>query len=126
MGDYTELIFIAARESALNYLETVAMTPDFENEVIIVAVRPPEEDKAEEEVPEESQSWPSMSKIDQKSMKKQMRNMLAWEKFEKTGVAPPEYDSDSSEEEDTGPPVDYTKLRWPEPEEEKNQGMPTA
>ncbi|KAF4447846.1 mitochondrial 40s ribosomal protein mrp2 [Fusarium austroafricanum] len=93
--EYIEMIFIQALEPALDYLQEVALSPDFVNPDMPVAERRPTDitDEQWSEMPEEKK--PEVTTPDPAMLKDQIKQMRRWEKFRKTGIAP---DSDSDED----------------------------
>ncbi|CAG1995919.1 unnamed protein product [Fusarium graminearum] len=94
---YTEMILIKALESALAYLQAIALTPGFANPDVAVAERLPTDitDQQWSEIPDEIK--PEIQTIDSEWMERQVKDLRRWNYFEKHGVAPPEEEDDDDE-----------------------------
>ncbi|KAH7316708.1 Arb2 domain-containing protein [Stachybotrys elegans] len=94
----TELILIHAAGPALQYLQDVAVTPNYENDTFEVFQRP----QIDVQVPEwddvPSEEKPLVSKVDPEWLEREIKQNRAWDKFVRTGVAPLP-DSDESDDE---------------------------
>ncbi|KAI8680011.1 hypothetical protein NCS57_00280800 [Fusarium keratoplasticum] len=108
---YVELIAIRALEPALAYLQEIALTKGFVNPEMAVAERPPTDftDEDWSKLPEENK--PGVVTLDQEEMKKRIKELRRWKKFEETGEAP-DWDTDDEEEEEL--PQGSGKENWHE------------
>ncbi|RSL81021.1 hypothetical protein CEP51_006157 [Fusarium floridanum] len=99
---YVECIALRVLEPALAYLQEIALTKGFVNPEMAVAERPPTDFTDEDwtKLPEENR--PGVTTSDQEEMKKRIKELRRWKKFEETGQAP-EWDSDDEEEEEKLP-----------------------
>ncbi|KAJ4324002.1 hypothetical protein N0V84_004096 [Fusarium piperis] len=99
---YVELIAIRALEPALAYLQDITVTKGFVNPEMAVAERPPTDftDEDWDKLPKENK--PDVTTLDQEDMKKRIKELRRWKKFEETGEAP-DWDSDDDEEEEELP-----------------------
>ncbi|CAM1506302.1 Fc.00g059430.m01.CDS01 [Cosmosporella sp. VM-42] len=97
---YTEMILISALKPITDYLKEVALTPDFENPPITVAVLHPEQELTEEDwdkLPEEMK--PEIAVVNPEALRQEVKQLRKWKKFEETGQAPGSDDGDSDAEE---------------------------
>lgn len=110
---YVELIAIRALEPALAYLEEITVTKGFVNPEMAVAERPPTDFTDEDwgKLPEENK--PGVTTLSQEQMKKRIKELRRWKKFEETGEAP-DWDSDDEEEEEEELPRGEGKENWRE------------
>ena len=95
---YTETILIAALKPAAAYLQTVALTPGYENEIIIVTEHSEisvESQGSWEDVPEEQK--PVIATVDKDVMTDQVTQLKRWRRYLQTGEAP---DTDSDDDSD--------------------------
>lgn len=94
---YAETIFVRARSHILSYLQQVALNPDYENPLIVLAdcPRPPLTEQNWEELPEGDK--PIISEADPTVLKDEIKQIRRWKKFDETGKAP---DTDSESEPD--------------------------
>lgn len=92
-----ELILIAALQPAMQYLQDVATTPEYENDVIVLAEKPQQDELTEEaydHLPEELK--PAIGAFDGQMMKELVKQAKHWRRFAETGAAP---DTDSEDDE---------------------------
>ncbi|KAF5003501.1 hypothetical protein FDECE_9954 [Fusarium decemcellulare] len=113
---YTELIAIKAMKSALDYLQEVALTPNFINPPMAVAERRPTDFTDEDWVSLPEENKPGVTTHAADEMKKQIKEIRRWRKFEETGQAP-DFDSDEDSDEVEEVPRNLGKPDWREGED---------
>ncbi|KAJ3526692.1 hypothetical protein NM208_g11067 [Fusarium decemcellulare] len=113
---YTELIAIKAMKSALDYLQEVALTPGFINPPMAVAERRPTDFTDEDWVNLPEENKPGVTTHAADEMKKQIKEIRRWRKFEETGQAP-DFDSDDDSDEVEEVPRNLGKPDWREGED---------
>ncbi|KAM5358332.1 hypothetical protein ACJZ2D_015373 [Fusarium nematophilum] len=112
---FTELLTVRALRPALAYLEEVASTRDFENPPIAVAERLPTDFTDEDWNNLADENKPEVTTQNAEELKKQLKEMRRWKKFEETGEAP-EWDSDECDEAEEVP-RNMGKADWREGED---------
>ncbi|RGP79612.1 mitochondrial 40s ribosomal mrp2 [Fusarium longipes] len=94
---HTEMILIKALGPALEYLQEIALTPEYVNPDMAVAERLPTDFTDEQwgELPDEAR--PEVETVSPEWIKEEVKQLRRWNYFEKHGVAPPEEEDDDED-----------------------------
>lgn len=91
------MVLIRALKPAIQYLETVALTPGYENDDILVAEKPKQEFTDEDWEKVADSEKPLIRVVDADLMRQEVKNQKRWRKFLENGEA---CDTDSSDDEE--------------------------